>query len=497
MFRSWNKFLVLLCVILNISCDYYDFSQFNLSNFDLSQIDISQFVDLRPIGIEIEPAEINSLLPDLYSPVILKFDTEMQKEDVEGILQINSDIGSVMGDKYWEENNLYFVPVQGWTAGVRYTLSFLGTIRSIDKREMLIERFVSFYAINKNSPPLLEQYIPANGSSIGTNNVVFEFNFSRSMEKHTVESALTLEGIGNKTFEWSDNDTTLKVTPDKSLSPWLMYRWNLKDSAKSIDGVPLPKTYSGYFTTDLDQTFPNVTSVYPVLFSDGCWYPTGTNLETGLLPGQGIAVSFNKLMGENVLRSLRFEPSLSGRVEMLSEKSIVYILSKNPEPETSYTLIVSGDTKDSEGLKIGDDYRLNFNVDIPYLNVLSITSANGQLMENFSPTNNVFPVHVDQGTGQITLSIHFSLIFGLEEKQNMPQKISLSYFFPKYLPPVALRNIQWIFDDRLFMQWEGLSVGEEIPYYYKLTIPGGKNGIISDSGFFMKEDVVIYLEAIK
>jgi len=487
MFRFWNKVPVLLCVISIISCDFIDFSQ----------IDFLQFADLRPIGIEIEPNEYDALLPDLFSPVILKFDTEMQKDDVEGIIQINSDTGSVKGDKHWKENNLYFLPVQGWTAGVRYSLSLSGIVRSIDKREMRIDRFISFYAINKNSPPLLVQHIPTNGSSIRTNNTVFEFRFSRPMEKHSVESALMFEGIGNKTFKWVDDDKILKVTPDKSLSPWIMYRWNLKDSAKSIDGVPLPKTYSGYFTTDLDQTLPQVTSVYPALFSDGCWYPTGINLENGLCSGQGIAVSFNKPMDENVLRSLRFEPSLTGRAEMLSEKSIVYIFAKNPEPETTYTLIVSGDTKDSEGLKIGGDYRLNFNVDIPYLNVLSVSAPNGQLMENISPTNNVFPVHVDQGTGQITLIIHFSLIFSLEEKQNTPQKITLSFFFPKFLPPAALRSIQWISDDRLFMQWEGLSAGDEIPHYYKLTIPGGKNGIISDSGFFMKEDLILYLEAVK
>jgi hypothetical protein len=476
MFRFWNKFLILLCVILIISCG---------------------FIDLRPIGIEIEPYKTDSLLPDLYSPVILKFDTEMQKDDVEGIMQISSDISSVRGDKHWEENDLYFVPMQGWTAGVRYTLSLLGTIRSVDGRETRIERSVSFYAINKNTPPLLEQYSPVSGSSIGTNNVVFEFHFSRSMDKHTVESAFTFEGIGNKTFEWLDDDKVLKVIPDKSLTPWIMYRWNLKDSAKSIDGVPLPKTYSGFFTTDLDQTLPQVTNVYPALFLDGCWYPTGINLETGLRSGHGVVVSFNKPMGENILRSLRFEPSLTGRTEMLSEKSIVYIFTKDPEPETTYTLIVSGDTKDSEGLKIGGDYRINFHVDIPYLNVLSINAANGQLIENISSTNNILPVYVDLGTGLITFSIHFSLIFGLEEKQNTPQKITLLPFFPRVLPPAALRNINWISDDRLFMQWEGLTAGDDVPHYYKLTIPGGKSGINSETGFFMKEDAVVYLEAIK
>jgi len=475
MFRLWNKIPILLCVIF-ISCG---------------------FIDLRPIGLKIEPDNSNSLLPDAYTPVILKFDTEMQKEDTEGILQINSDMGSVKGDKYWRDNNLYFTPVQGWTAGVRYTLTLFGTARSADGREIRIDRFISFYAINKNVPPVLTGYSPAGGSSIGTKSAVFEFCFSRSMDKHTVEPALTIEGVGSKKFEWSDDGKTLKVIPDKALSPWTMYKWNLKETAKSIDGVPLQKSYSGYFTTDLDQTLPQITNVYPVLFADGSWYPTGVNLETGLQSGQGIAVSFNKPMGENVLRSLRFEPSLTGRTEMLSENSVVYIFTKDPEPGTTFTLIVSADTRDSEGLKIGSEYRLNFSVDIPYLNVLSVTANNGQQIENFSAMNNILPVYVDQGTGLITLSIYFSMMFGLEEKLNTPQKITLSPFFPRTLPPSALRYVHWISDDRLFLQWEGLKSGDDVSHYYKLTIPGGKGGINSGAGIFMKEDLVLYLEAIK
>jgi hypothetical protein len=88
-------------------------------------------------------------------------------------------------------------------------------------------------------------------------------------------------------------------------------------------------------------------------------------------------------------------------------------------------------------------------------------------------------------------------MFGLEEKLNTPQKITLSPFFPKTLHPSALRYIHWISDDRLFLQWEGLKSGDEVSHYYKLTIPGGKGGITSGAGIFMKEDLVLYLEAIK
>ena len=478
MLRFWNKFfLALLCAIPLSYCG---------------------FVDLRPVEMTISPDKTDSLLGEAYSPVILKFDTEMEKNDAEGILQISSDLGVTTGDRFWKGNDLYFVPIAGWTAGIRYTLSLSGTIRAVDGRELRLERFVSFYAINKSAPPLLEWFSPADGESTGTG-AVLELHFSCPMDRLTVESALTFEGIGNKTFEWLADDKMLRVIPDKALSPWTSYRWNLKDGAKSRVGVPLPKTYSAQFITNLDQTLPRVTKVFPVLNSGGRWFPTGMDIKTGLMSGQGIAVEFNKAMGENILRSMRFEPSLTGKTELLSEKSIVYILSKDPEPETTYTLIVSGDTRDSEGLKIGDDYRINFIPDIPFLNVLSFdVNSSPVAIKNFPGTNNKLTIQIDPAAKELKFTINFSLLFTEEEKQNTALKISLSPFFPRTLAPVALQYVNWFPNYTLRMTWEGLEPGNDgEPHYYKLTIPGGKGGINTGEGTYMKEDIIFFLEAVK
>ncbi|MCL2808621.1 MAG: Ig-like domain-containing protein [Treponema sp.] len=453
------------------------------------------FLDLRPIGVGIEPDKVNAILPELYTPVIIKFDTEMIQNETEGILHINSDLGSVKGDKYWKGNHLYFVPIAGWTAGIRYTLSLIGTMRSVDGRETRVERFVTFYAINNNAPPSLETFSPENGASIGININTFEFCFSRPMDRLSVESSLTIEGIGNKKFEWSIDDKSVKIISEKTLSPWMVYRWNIRESAKSKDGVPLPKTYTGYFTTDLNQILPCVLEIYPVLYADGCWYPTGAKIETGLRGDQAVAVKFNKPMGENVLRSMRFEPSLPGRVEYLCENSVVYIFSREPEPEIEYTLIISGETKDNEGLKIGSDYRINFTPDILYLKVLSLT-ANGKVYT--LDTNDVVKINVDPGTGYVIFSIHFSLLFDFEELINTPQRITLNPFFPRSLSPATLQYLYWTSDDLLLTRWEGLTAGDdETPHYYKLTIPGGRGGISCGSNIFMKEDLIIFLEAVK
>jgi len=496
MSRLSNKLpFVLLFAILVVSCE--EFEQF------INDLDINYFVNLQPIGVGIEPKK-NDILPESFTPVIIKFDTKMKKRNAESILQINSDLGGVSGEKYWKENNLYFVPVSGWTAGIRYNLSFSGIIQTVDGREARIENYISFYAINKDAPPFLESYSPADGESVKTNDIIFEFNFSQSMNKLSVESALSIEGIGNKTFEWSDDDKKLLVASDKAFSPWNYYKWYLKDSAKCIKGIPIAKSYSGGFITDIDQTLPRITNVYPVLFSNDGWYPAAVNMEKGLESGHGIAVSFNKPMNENILRSLRFEPSLSGRTELLTENSIVYIFSRDPEPETAYTLIVSGDTKDAEGLKIGEDYKTNFLVNIPYINILSLSVNYGDLIENFQNINNIIPVVPDQATKELNISINFSLPFiNTKEKQSIEQKINISPFFPRTISSVSLLFINWTVNNRLFMRWKGFSAGDssgengEVPHYYKLIIPGGKNGISCGNGIYMKEDFIIFLEAVK
>jgi hypothetical protein len=488
-----NPFL-LLCAFLLISCDHIE--QF------INDFDIYDYVNLKPINIKTYP-ENNSVLPEIFSPVTIKFDTKMEKKATEGVLQVSSDLGIVRGDISWKGNNLYFVPISGWTAGIRYNINLIGTIRSVDGREMRIERYVSFYAISKNNLPSLNFYSPLNGASVGTNDTYLKFYFSHSMDKQTVESALSTEGIVNKKYEWSDDDKTLIVIPDKALAPWNRYQWTLRDTAKNKEGIPLPKTYSGFFMTDLDQTMPQVESVYPVLAADGSWFPTGADIETGIGLGQGIAVKFNKPMGENVLRSMRFEPSLSGRTEFLTEKSIVYIFSRDPEPEINYTLIVSGDTRDSEGLKIGTDFRISFSVDIPYLNIISIIANDSIVIEDSLINNNVIPVIISPATGEISVSFYFSLPFTDFEKQNTPQKISITPFFPRTLSPVAINNINWVSNDRLIIQWEGLTASaidsedNVTPHYYKLNIPGGKGGIIPETGIYMKKDINIFLEVIR
>jgi hypothetical protein len=48
------------------------------------------------------------------------------------------------------------------------------------------------------------------------------------------------------------------------------------------------------------------------------------------------------------------------------------------------------------------------------------------------------------------------------------------------------------------MEWEGLQSSKpEEPHYYKLTLPGGRNGISNGEGSYLKEEAYFIFEAVK
>ena len=459
------------------------------------------FVDLRPVEVRVSPGEPDTVLSGEYSPLSVWFNTEMVRKEAENLLLVSSDTGMAEGDRFWNGNMLVFVPAAGWTAGTRYVLGLSGMARTVDGRELRVERSVSFFAINRACVPLVEWHSPADGESVGTNYPRVEIRFSEIMDRASVESALSIEGIAEKQFEWSGNGRTLRIIPEKSLSPWTVYRWTIKTGAKSSEGVPLARTFSALFSTDLDRLMPRVTRVFPVMQSGGRWLATGGSLEEDLGPGQGIAVEFNKPMGEAAFRSPRFEPSLAGRTEKLSETSMVFIPNRDPEPETVYTLIISGDARDEEGLKMGSDYRRVFVADIPYLRILSvnITGTNPPEWNDAEHNGSVLPVPVSEAEGGlIRFTIRFSLPFSEEAKQNTALGVSVIPFFPGNLDPIALRFVSWLSDDILRMEWERLKAGTSgEPHYYRLFIPGGRGGTGNGAGMYLQRDTVLYMEAVQ
>lgn len=458
------------------------------------------FVDLRPVGFSAFPDRAGAVLAGRNTAVGIRFDAKMDHGETQKAFSVTCNGAPVKGDLSWNNDELSFVPPEGWQAGLRYTLALDGTIFARDGRETRAMLYVPFYVLSANLP-YLTGFSPADGASVeivSGGEAALVLRFSVPMDRFSVEDAVIIDGAGEREFRWSDDDKTLEVLPKKSLSPWTAYRWTLSGKARSREGAPLAKEASGLFVTDADRRLPSVTEVYPLVrLETGAgirWQWTGRSLEDGLGSGQAVGVCFNKAMDDSALRAIRFEPALTGRCERWTDSSAVFIPDRDPEPETVYTLIVSAGAGDVSGLKMAKDYRFCFIPDIPYLTLLSLRAGSTCVDR---PANNGFcGTSVIMPEGLLGITIRFSHLFTLDAKTGAARLLRLEPYFPGVTAPASLRSVYWL-DDTMLLEWEGAvpdSTGK--PRYYRLVLPGGRGGVSDGRGSYLKEDFNFIVEVL-
>ena len=467
------------------------------------------FVDLREIGLATIPSEPYTILDSDDSHVILRFNTAMLEKETESVIQITSPSGSVEGDLRWKGNELHFIPASSWMKGIRYVLKISGTVYSKDGRDFYFSRELPFFALSDYPLPYLVSSDPPDGAStiaFSPEETMLRLEFSLPMNRQSTLAALNCDSFDPAKTEWSDDDRVLSVKPLNPLSAWTAYRWSVSDKALGREGTPLAKTVSGRFITDKDNVFPEIIGVIPLIPAEndsylwGSWMPVDVSLENGLGRGQSIGVKFNKPMDVEKLRNaLSFDPALPGRTAVVASDRVVYVPDRNPDPETFYTLKISGEVKDTRGLKMGSDYSVIFKSDIPFLRVYSLILED-KPTEIFEPEKNtIFPVMVEEADdGVIRFVLRFSTPLSVEAKIDAVSRISLTPFFPGHLGTMSIRSVRWIGSDRVRMEWNGAECGKDNePHFYKLSLPGGRTGISNGEGSYLREEIYYYFEAVK
>ena len=461
------------------------------------------FINLERIGFSVYPGKDNTILPGETTALSLRFDTSMDKLGTQKILSVQFSGGSVKGDLLWQGNELSFVPLEPWLPGLRYVLNLEGMLYAKDGREERVSRNIPFYALHREASPYVLSFTPLDGSSAGVRSedgAFVSIVFSQPMDRQSTVDAFYLDGVIERNILWSAGDTVMEVHPKSNLNPWTVYRWSLSTKAKGINGVPLGREISSTFVTDRDRVLPVVNEVFPLIrgtASSGFWWiKTGAAIENGLGSGQAIGIEFNKAMDESVLRSIRFDPSLSGRTEMWKPDTVVFIPDRDPEPEKLYTLYVSADSRDTGGLKMEREFSLSFVADIPYLTVFSMDTG----LAAINPQQNgIYLTKVIMPEGIVTLTLRFSKL--INSQADTVLALRLETFFPGTLKPISFRSARWWSGDTVVLQWEGIepsqaslggTSGEK--HYYRLVLPGGRSGISDGKGSYLKEDMFFYLE---
>lgn len=459
------------------------------------------FIDLRPISVSTTPHSSDSVLVALDTPLIIHFGTKMEKIQTEQVLSVSGMEGKVDGDLSWEGNDLYFTPLSGWSPGIRYTMSLSGTVYSIDGRELRLLKHVSFYAVSQAEIPVVVSFSPSYGESVGVTSDdggKVSIMFSCPMNRRSVEDAFSWDCPGEKGFGWFDDDTRLEVKTKDVLAAWSSYRWSVGEKALSAKGVPLLGGFSSQFVTDRDRVMPKIVRVFPMVQSGFQWIDGGGSITSDLGFGQAIGIEFNKAMDrDTVLRSVSFNPSVSGRTELLTDTLIVFIPESGFSPETLYTLQISADTKDKTGLTLGQEYQKYFTPDIPFLDLISISIDGHPPITGDELKNGNHHAIKLTAPDVLRLSVRFSLLLTPESIMDISSRINMDVYFPLLLSPVNLRAVESLSADSVTFVWEGAESGDaDVRHFYRFSIPGGKGGTTNGSGAYFKEDRFLYFEVI-
>jgi hypothetical protein len=456
------------------------------------------FVNLEPIGVEIAADGPGGALLSAYSPVKIRFDTEMVKPDVESVVSAKSIQGNTEVDRRWEANTLVLTPVQGWSPGVVYTVSLAGVIRAVDGREERVAQYASFRYGSAADIPFVVSFYPPDGAKTGVHEKDGAFvtlYFSQPMDTYSVEDAFTINGFSEKMYHWNEEKTTVTVTNKKNIAPFETYGWTLDAAAKSAAGFSLAKTISAQWTSDAETLKPHVLRVYPVKKKESehgfAWIETGSPIEAGFGYGEAVKIEFTKKMDVSSLENIvRFEPSLSGRIEVINREAVVFIPERDPVIDTYYTMTISGEAKDENGIMMGEDYLARFKPDMLYLDMLSITVLGKSVVNGGTVT-----ITLDVAEAKADIAVTFNQPFLTENQIDAISQIKLSKLFPADAPVPVLMSADWTQDKMLNQIWSNLSDTDthDHPHYYQCVVPGGQNGVTNGRGAYLKEDIVFYI----
>jgi hypothetical protein len=458
-------------------------------------------IDLRPIGFQITADGPSGTLAGPYSPVKVAFDCGMVKAETESLISVKSLAGNTDIDQKWEADTLVLRPVQGWSPGITYTVSLSGVIRAEDGREMRVAEYRSFCYGDAEEVPFVISYYPTDGAKTGVttrNGAFVTLLFSQPMDKNSVQDAFTINGFPDKEYEWNEEASIVTISNKKNIASFEKYSWTLGTSAKSAKGYSIAKEVSAQWTSDAETLKPAVFRIYPVAQKESIygleWNETGNPIESGFGDGEAVKIEFTKRMDTADLKNMiRFEPGLSGRIEVINPAKIIFIPERGPVIDTYYTMTISGEAKDENGIKMGEDYLVRFTADIAYLKPVKITVFNKVVLNG-----GTVEVTLDNIVPEIGISVEFNQAFLDGAQTDCLNQAKLSKIFPSDAPTPVLIFTDWTKGKVFHQVWANFADAaiHGRPYYYKYVIPGGQNGIRNGKGAYLPEDIVFYLNVL-
>ena len=311
-------------------------------------------------------------VPSTYKPIAELNDSKKAVNNVKATLEPGGMVYN--GD---DQNNGYYF-FENLTPGV-YTLYYEAENYALDSASVTITANKSTFlntnlalVPNENNPTVVST-VPTNLTTDFSNSSNIEVQFDINMDATSTEAAFSITPSVDGTFSWEDNQKRLIFNPTNNLTPGETYQVKIASGAKTIFEKILIFDHNFQFST---RTKLNMISAYPV------------NGEFNISKSVEIILQFDHAINSGTLGgNISFEDSEGNPVPPVVDFSafsrgvISFVPVSDLEIGSSYTVNLTENIGDTEGLTLQENIEITFTVENEIVN-------EGTLVDDFETTGN-------------------------------------------------------------------------------------------------------------
>ena len=294
------------------------------------------------------PEQILAIIPSSGSENIqlsdscgFEFSVLMDRKSVENNFTI---VPYVPGHFKWTENTtknaVYFFLESEFRAYTNYSILLSTGARTIYGDTLSFDIGSKF----TTEPVKIEAYTPEHGCTYVKPDVLIYIRFNTAMNRISVEDSFGMIQAANGSFLWHSNEA-FSFRPHTFLATNTQYTVVISPNAKDIYGTSLGVTFTLNFSTE------------PLKI-------TNTNPENGatyIRTDTSIGINFNSTVNQTATENaFSISPSVEGSFMWTDLTKFTYFPNSNLTPNTSYTITINTNCKDSYGKNLSEIYSFNF-----------------------------------------------------------------------------------------------------------------------------------------
>jgi len=458
--------------------------------------------------------------------VEVQFSSDVNHSDVEEMFILECAEKRISGKFSWVSGKRFvFTPDTVLEKNGRYMITLLREIRDKEGNTMAYSFLSDFYIGDDFvNPEIVSSYPQYNSGT--TLDVAIDrdiiIDFSRSMNRQKTQAAFSISPEVAGYFVWSEStpalaDSRLEYRLTEKMDYGRVYRLKVNEYAEDSTGNRTGYEYCVNFLTGNDTVPPAIDVIEYndcVPGTDNVIYP-GT-VRHGVSRRGPITIRFTEPMNrQSVEKAVTIRPSAQGTFDWHSDSRVDFIPFESFEPETLYSFSIDASCRDINGLHMRSAYAVQFKTDALDSLFVRIGKVSGSYNNSvYTDLRRSWPASIEMGPADNT-SYYIRIEFMSSIDPELPARMEKYSVFDNIIietfqaadgntndlhSPAVISDISWLAgsDNTVIIKIGGMTNRAISPSaLYRMTLAGGKSGVVDRSGNYMKEDFVIEFREVQ